>query len=176
MADAMTVCAPDPDPLTCVLLSEDGKKYPVTSTLLTASDVLAQSLVDEMDRRAKNASKGSKKTGFGNEMQTPIPSHIMDIIMEWCARYENSPARANVKGFGKYETLDAFQQSLFTRVDADGMQLLSQSAAYLKITLLTRFAVLAMCMPTRFSASARPAPPRPEVTAAEVISHKKQKK
>jgi hypothetical protein len=175
MADAMTVCAPDPDPLTCVLLSEDGKKYPVTSTLLAASDVLAQSLVDEMDRRAKTANNGSKKTGFGKEMQTPIPSHIMDIILEWCVRYENCPARANVKGFGKYETLDEFQQSLFTRVDADGMKLLSESAAYLKITLLTRFAVLAMCMPTRFRGTTV-APPAAAPPGAEMISHKKQKK
>ena len=123
MADAMTVCAPDPDPLTCVLLTEDGKKYPVTSALLTASDVLRKSLVTEMKRRANISNSGSKETGFGNEVQTPIPSHIMDIIVEWCARYEHSSPCADPRAFGKYETLDAFQQSLFRRVDADGMKL-----------------------------------------------------
>jgi hypothetical protein len=175
MADAMTVCAPDPDPLTCVLLTEDGKKYPVTSALLTASEVLRKSLVTEMKRRVNISKNGSKETGFGNEVQTPIPSHIMDIIVEWCTRYEHSSPCADPRAFGKYETLDAFQQSLFQRVDADGMKLLVESATYLRITLLTRFAVLAMCMPTRFHAAATAAA-RPAIAGAEVISHKKQKK
>ena len=151
MEDAKTIPSKDMatiDPLTCVLLTIDHKKYPVTRELLAASEALDKSLVIEMKRRARIPKHGSTETGFGNEVQTPIRSEIMDVIVEWCEHYKDAPAAP--KSFDKYSTLDDYQKSLFPRLDAGGMKMLAESAAYLKITLLTRFSVLAMCLPMHF--------------------------